>query len=101
MIKKRIVVTVLIAVVFLPAWMWLGWLLTPKKKMVAVIVDKTELPDGLQHASFTWVLNNQRFAKTNTALYKNDNDYFGFFPLKDEKFRLKGLERFSTEMLEN
>ena len=80
--------------------MWLGWLLTPKKKMVAVIVDKTELPDGLQHASFTWVLNNQHFTKTNTALYKNDNDYFGFFPLKDEKFRLKGLERFSTEMLE-
>lgn|SRR6185312_12483176 len=100
MIKKRIIVTVLVAVVFLPLWMWLGWLLTPKKKMVAVIVDKTELPDGLQHASFTWVLNNQRFTKTNTALYKNDNDYFGFFPLKDEKFRLKGLERFSAEMLE-
>lgn len=68
--------------------------------MVAVIVDKTELPNGEQHASFTWVLNHQRFTKTKTALYKNDNDYFGFFPLKDEKFRLKGLERFSAPMLE-
>ncbi len=68
--------------------------------MVAVIVDKTEIPNGEQHVSFTWVLNNQRFTKTKTLLYKNNNDYFGFFPLKDEKFRLKGLERFSAEMLE-
>ncbi len=100
MIKKRIVTAVLIAIISVPLWMWLGWLLTPKKKMVAVIVDKTALPKGEQHASFTWVLNNQRFTKTKTALYKNDNDYFGFFPLKDEKFRVKGLERFSAEMLE-
>jgi len=100
MIKKRIVIAVLVAIIFLPLWMWLGWLCTPKKKMVAVIVDKTALPNGEQHASFTWVLNNQRFTKTETALYKNDNDYFGFFPLKNEKFRLKGLERFSAQMLE-
>jgi len=100
MIKKRIVIAVLVAIIFLPLWMWLGWLCTPKKKMVAVIVDKTALLNGEQHASFTWVLNNQRFTKTETALYKNDNDYFGFFPLKNEKFRLKGLERFSAQMLE-
>jgi hypothetical protein len=80
--------------------MWAAWLLTPRKKMVAVIVDKTvKMPDAGQYTSFTWVLNNQRFTKPKTSLYKNTNDYFGFFPLKDEKFRLKGLERFSNEML--
>jgi hypothetical protein len=98
--KKRIIIAVLIAVFLLPLWMWLAWLLTSKKKMVAVIVDKTEMPNGEQHTSFTWILNNQRFTKSKTHLYKNTNDYFGFFPLKNEKFRLKGLERFSTEMLE-
>lgn len=98
--KKRIIIAVLVAVFLLPLWMWLAWLLTSKKKMVAVIVDKTEIPNGEQHASFTWILNNQRFTKSKTHLYKNSNDYFGFFPLKDEKFRIKGLERFSTEMLE-
>ncbi len=81
--------------------MWLGWIFTSKKKMVAVIVDKTvEMTDAEQHASFTWVLNNLRFTKSKTTLYKNTNDYFGFFPMKDEKFRLKGLERFSTPMLD-
>src|SRR6187551_3484758 len=98
--KKRIIIAVLIAIFLLPLWMWLAWVLTPKKKMVAVIVDKIEIPNGEQHTSFTWVLNNQRFTKSKTHLYKNTNDYFGFFPLKNEKFRLKGLERFSTEMLE-
>jgi hypothetical protein len=100
MTKKRTIIAVFIAVFLLPLWMWLAWLLTSKKKMVAVIVDKTEIPNGEQHTSFTWVLNNQRFTKSKTHLYKNTNDYFGFFPLKNEKFRLKGLERFSTEMLE-
>jgi hypothetical protein len=100
MTKKAIIIGSLIAVILLPLWLWFAWFLTPKKKMIAIIVDKTEMPNGEQHASFTWVLNNQHFTKTKTALYKNSNDYFGFFPLKDEKFRLKGLERFSGEMLE-
>lgn len=69
--------------------------------MVAVIVDKTvELSNAEQHSSFTWVLNNLRFTKSKTQLYNSTNDYFGFFPLKDEKFRIKGLERFSPAMLD-
>lgn len=101
MTKKQLIIAILIAVFLLPLWMWLAWLLTSKKKMVAVIVDKTvEMQKAEQHTSFTWVLNNQRFAKSKTSLYKSTSDYFGFFPLKDEKYRLKGLERFSTEMLE-
>ena len=101
MTKKQLIIAILIAVFLLPLWMWLAWLLTSKKKMVAVIVDKTvEMQKAEQHTSFTWVLNSQRFAKSKTSLYKSTSDYFGFFPLKDEKYRLKGLERFSTEMLE-
>ncbi|MEO6707377.1 MAG: hypothetical protein ABIN04_16170, partial [Ginsengibacter sp.] len=99
--KNRKIIIVLIAVLLLPLWMWLAWLLTSKKKLVAVIVDKTvEMSNGSQHASFTWVLNNQRFTKNATHLYKNSDDYFGFFPMENEKFRLKGLERFSPELLE-
>lgn len=81
--------------------MWLSWIFTSKKKLVAIIVDKTvEKSVTNEHASFTWVLNNERFAKTKTSLYNNDRDYFGFFPLQNEKFRVKGLERFSADMLE-
>ncbi|MEO8721860.1 MAG: hypothetical protein ABI297_01060 [Ginsengibacter sp.] len=101
MTRKQTIAIVLIIIILLPLLMWLGWIFTSKKKMVAVIVDKTvEMTDAEQHASFTWVLNNLRFTKSKTTLYKNTNDYFGFFPMKDEKFRLKGLERFSTPMLD-
>ncbi len=99
--KKRFLLLVLIIIVFLPFWMWLAWLLTPKKKMVVAIIDKTVMTkDGQEHVSFTWILNHERFTKNKTKLYKAGNDYFGFFPLENENFRIKGLERFSPAMLD-
>jgi len=101
MSKKKIIVFVLILILLLPLWMWLAWLLTPKKKLVVAIIDKTVMTkDGQEHVSFTWILDHERFTKNKTKLYKAGNDYFGFFPLDNENFRIKGLERFSPDMLE-
>ena len=101
MSKGKIITVFIVAIVLMPLWMSLAWLLTPKKKLVAVIIDKTvENTKAVQHLSFTWMLNNERFTKTKTANYKSGHDYFGFFPLGNEEFRLKGLERFSSSMLE-
>lgn len=101
MLLKQKLLILLFFIFLLPLILWLFWLFTPRKNLVAVIVDKTvELPAAEQHSSFTWVLNNERFAKNRTSLYNNRRDYFGFFPLENEKFRIKGLERFSGEMLE-
>lgn len=99
--KKKIILFLLLAIVLLPLWMWLAWLLTPKKKMIAAIIDKTVMTqDGQEHVSFTWILNHERYTKSKTKLYKTSDDYYGFFPLEKENFRLKGLERFSPDMLE-
>lgn len=88
-------------VVLLPLGMWLTWVLTPERKLVAAIVDKTVLDDhGQEHISLTWILNHQRFTKTAEKGYASDHDYFGFFPLADRKYRLKGLERLSTAQLD-
>jgi len=38
--------------------------------------------------------------KNNTDRYEPDKDYFGFFPLEDEKYKLKGLERFDSTQLQ-
>jgi hypothetical protein len=76
--------------------MWLAWLMTPKKKLVIAIVDKTVMSSqGQEHASLTWVLNHEKYTKTKTKSYAVDNDYFGFFPQAKEKYKIKGLERFS------
>ncbi len=99
--STRIIIGIVLAVLLLPLWMWLAWLATPKKKLVVAIIDKTVLTQkGQEHVSFTWLLNHQRYTKTSADLYKTDNDYFGFFPFQDEKFRIKGLERFSPDMIE-
>ncbi len=91
----------LVMLLLLPVWMFIAWLLTDKRKLVIVIVDKTVLTTkGQEHVSLNWVLNQEKFTKTNTALYKRESDYYGFFPLENEKFQLKGLERFNTAQLD-
>ncbi len=80
--------------------MWIAWLLAPNKKMVVAIVDKTVLTkDGQEHISLNWVLNHNKITKTSDKPYKISEDYFGFFPLQDEQYELKGLERFSSQQL--
>lgn len=99
--KKRLLLYGILAILLLPLWMWLAWLLTPKKQLVMAIVDKTEITRaGQEHASLTWILNHERYTKTPTKSYKVGEDYFGFFPQKDEKFRVRGLERFTEQQLE-
>lgn len=100
MTRRKIFVLVLAAILLLPLWMWLAWLSTPKTKLVVAIVDKTVLDRSAQeHISLNWVLNNNRFTKTSALDYQIDHDYFGFFPSDSEKYRIKGLERFSSEQL--
>jgi hypothetical protein len=80
--------------------MWSSWVFTPKKKLVVAIVDKTVLTsEGQEHISLHWILNHKRFTKTSEKPYTIDRDYFGFFPLKDEQFEIRGLERFSSSQL--
>lgn len=69
--------------------------------MVVAIIDKTVLTNhGQEHISLNWVLNQERFSKNKTDLYKREHDYFGFFPLEDGKYQIKGLERFNTTQLD-
>lgn len=81
--------------------MWFVWFLSPNTTLVAAIIDKTVLnSNGQEHISLHWVLNQEKFTKTSTKPYKITEDYFGFFPLENEKFQVKGLERFSSVQLE-
>ncbi len=101
MTKKQLFLGVLIFIVLLPLWMWLAWFFTPQKKLVVAIIDKTVLtPQGQEHKSLNWILTNERYTKTHHKGYKINHDYFGFFPLPDEKFKIKGLERFSVAQLQ-
>lgn len=99
--KKQIFFAFLVCLLLAPLWMWMAWLVTPKKKLVSAIIDKSTLTSlGQEHISFNWILNNLRYTKTSTLGYDPSRDYFGFKPLKKEKFNLTGLERFTDAQLE-
>ncbi|HWB94675.1 MAG TPA: hypothetical protein VG605_22620, partial [Puia sp.] len=75
--------------------------LTPARKFTVAIIDKTVTgPLRQGHVSLDWVLNYERFSKTPSSGYRPDRDYFGFFPGKNGHYRIKGLERFSTDDLD-
>jgi hypothetical protein len=98
--KKNKLVLFIAFIFAIPLLMFIFWWLKPNKKMVVAIVDKTVLTnDGQEHISLTWILNHEKLTKTNTKRYNISNDYFGFFPKGNEKFRLKGLERFTNNQL--
>ncbi len=98
--KKNKLIIILGCIILLPLIMFLAWVLSPKTKLVIAIIDKTVLTDaGQEHISLDWILNHEKFTKTNTKRYKVAHDYFGFFPKDNNKFRLKGLERFSPSQL--
>lgn len=82
--------------------MWVFWLVSPHQKLVIAIIDKTVLDKtGQEHISLSWILNHKKYKKNNKESYQIARDYFGFFPKDDQKFRLKGLERFSNPQLIN
>jgi len=98
--KKKYNVYILYTILLTPFWMWMAWVLTPKKKLMVGIIDKTVLTKkGQEHISLMWVLNHDKYAKINNDLYETQRDYFGFFPLGNEKYKVKGLERFSSAKL--
>lgn len=98
--KKKLLFTLAI-VLLIPVGMWLAWFLTPHRKLTVAIIDKSVADYRRQaHLSLDWVLNYQRFSKTTNSGYQPNRDYFGFFPEKNLHYRLKGLERFSTDDLD-
>lgn len=98
--KKKLFFGFLLILIFIPTLMYLAWNITPNTKLVVAIIDKTVLTkDGQEHLSLHWVLNHEKYTKTSEKAYKTDHDYFGFFPEKEEEYKLKGLERFSDSKL--
>jgi len=97
----RIVGIVLLLLLLSPLWMYLAWLITPKKPIRVAIVDKTVLTtQGTEHESFNWVLKNQRFCRPNGKFYDIAKDYFGFFPGDTGHYELKGFEQMPGEEID-
>ncbi|MEH7444793.1 hypothetical protein V7201_20970 [Bacillus sp. JJ1122] len=71
-----ILVSLVVAVVSSPFWLWY---LKPEKTLDLLIVDKT-VPDKSfrEHKGLTWILNNEKYRKSNGSPYSAEDDYIGF-----------------------
>jgi hypothetical protein len=69
------------------------WKAKPSKILNVLIIDKT-VPDTTyrEHKGFMWILNNLKIKNgdSNTT-FKYDKNYYGFFPLPNEKYMTKEL----------
>jgi hypothetical protein len=100
--RKILINTVLFGFLLLPLILWLFWIIKPSFNAKILLVDKTVLTSyALEHRAFDWVLTHRKYVKPDGNFYSPQDDYFGFFPMKDEKFVLKDLSGLSEEQVEN
>lgn len=89
--KKPFLITIIILalILLIPFVSLVRWYFQPKKPIDIVILDKT-VPtlERLNHKSFTWILNSERFVKKgNKGSYSYRKDYYGFAPTRPLKER--------------
>jgi len=69
------------------------WKSKPSRVLNVLIIDKT-VPDTSyrEHKGFMWILNNLKIKNGNlNKTFKYDKDYYGFFPMPNEKYITKEL----------
>lgn len=73
---------------------WIMWLAKSNKSMEVYILNKTvPTVERTEHKAFHWILNHNKFVKSNGDLYNLNKDYYGFFPLntKSQEFDFKSI----------
>ena len=80
--------------------MFASWQLKPKKELKIAVIDKSSLTtDGDEHRSLNWILNNNKYCKPNRDLYSASEDYYGFFPDGNKKYKTNDLDAFDNVQL--
>lgn len=99
--KKYLLLISILSIFFTPLWMWLWWKYTEKREINILIVDKTVVRQPAQeHESINWVLKNNQYIKADGSYYDISTDYMGFYPFKNKKYYLNGLERRDSAQIE-
>lgn len=65
-------------------------------------MDKTVLTTYVpEHRAFDWVLSHQKYLKPDGDFYSPQRDYFGFFPLKNDSFRINDLSKLTERQIDS
>lgn len=56
---------------------------------------------GLEHRALDWVLQHRKYFKPNGDSYSPEQDYLGFFPLKNDSFLIKDLSKLTEKQIDS
>ena len=72
---------------------YIVWRFIPQKPFQVTILDKTVPVNSYrEHKALVWLLNNLRYVNKETGRpFAFDKDYYGFFPLPDQKYEIRPL----------
>lgn len=96
MMNKKLLIPVLIVgiIILILLGSWLMWFFKAKRTMNVFILDKTvPTMERIEHKSFNWILNHNKYCKLDGDLYDINEDYYGFFPLdtKSQEFDFRSV----------
>jgi hypothetical protein len=92
--KSRLILTLIVIFLATPLWMRIAWEFSSKRTLNLLIVDKTVLNmNSFKHRSINWILDYEKYTKSDGSFYDINKDYFGFFPQEDEKYVIGDFEK--------
>ena len=75
---------------FLAALPFLFWWHQPPTRLEVLILDKTVADHSCrEHRGLVWILDHDKYRQRDGSPYRYDRDYFGFFPLPGDQFRIR------------
>ena len=92
--KSRTILIFIVIFLLTPLWMRIAWEIGNKKSLNLLIVDKTVLTsNSFKHRSVNWILDYEKYTKSNGGFYDINRDYYGFFPLENEKYVIQDFDK--------
>lgn len=100
--KSRSILIIILIFLATPLWMRIAWELGSKKALNLLIVDKTVVnSNSFKHRSVNWILDYEKYTKSNGLFYDINKDYYGFFPSDNEKYNIQDFEKMNESDLDS
>ncbi|MFO8235945.1 MAG: hypothetical protein R6U04_11140 [Bacteroidales bacterium] len=90
----RVLIKIFASLAGLMILSFLMWFVKPKTNLEVLILNKTvPTQHRYNHNALHWVLNKEKYSKSDNKLYQLDEDYYGFFPIDpaNKRFDFKSL----------
>jgi hypothetical protein len=102
LMKSRLILLGILIILATPLWMRIAWEFSHNKILNLLIVDKTVInQNSYKHRSVNWILDHEKYTKSNNSFYDINKDYFGFFPGENEKYTIGDFDKLNEQEVDS